>query len=196
MITRTEIQENKPGLVLVFSLLSLIVLTATVPKIQAKAWAGSDIAREYRIKAAFIYNFAKFVHWPDNAFPEKDSPLVLCIMGEDPFGDALDMLKGKTVRGRPLRILKVSQIAHLPTCHIVFVASSQHALLPGYLEKLRGRPILTVSDIPGFASLGGAIGFFMVNERIRFEINRKAAEVNGLQISSQLMKLARIIGEH
>lgn len=196
MITRIQIKENKPTFVLVFSFLSLMVLTATVPRVKTKAWAESSMAQEYRIKAAFLYNFAKFVHWPESAFTSKNSPLVLCIMGDDPFGRALDMLKGKTVRGRPLRILKEPHVGHLPHCHIMFVASSQNAQLRKYLEKLRGQPILTVSDIPGFASIGGVIGFLMIDERIRFEINPKAAEVNRLQISSQLMKLARIVGEH
>ncbi|MBI5099240.1 MAG: YfiR family protein [Nitrospirae bacterium] len=149
----------------------------------------------YKVKAAFLYNFTKFVEWPADAFRDVGDPVTLCILGSDPFGDALDSIKDKTVGGRKFAVRKSLNPESLKGCHIIFVSESEREKLPAILNAVKNKHALTVGDMPGFAESGGIINLFMFENKVRFEINVDAAQHEGLAISSQLLKLARIVKE-
>lgn len=157
------------------------------------ALAEPPQSSEYLIKAAFLYNFAKFVNWPAEAFPNDSAPLVLCILGKDPFGVALESIKGKTVGGRKLVIQHLARLEDLEQYHILFITASEEKRLPKILSTIKGKPVLTVSDMKEFAHRGGITNFLTVEKKIHFEINVDAAHLAGLKISSQLLKLAKIV---
>ena len=149
---------------------------------------------EYQIKAAFLYNFAKFVEWPAKALLETRTSMTLCILGEDPFGADLEhILDGKTVNGRSIVVKRFSAIRGLEVCHILFISSSERHHLPEILEALGQASMLTVGETERFARLGGIINFTIEDNKVRFEINVDAAERAGLKISSRLLKLGKVI---
>jgi len=155
---------------------------------------------EYLIKAGFIYNFAKFVEWPSAAFAQPDSPIVIGVLGTDPFGSVLDRLvqdkkigqRGFVVRrykwGKDLKDLK-----DLRDCKILFVSTSEKAHADEIIQLVKWLPILTVGETPGFAERGGVIRFTVEDNRVRFEVNVDAAHQADLNISSRLLTLAKII---
>jgi len=159
----------------------------------AVAQAEGPASAEYLIKAAFLYNFAKFVEWPSEAFKDNLSPINLYILGSDPFGEALTSIRDKTVKGRRLSIKRVNTPEEISGCHILFVSASEKGDLKHVLSVLKNLAILTVSDVEKFAQRGGVINFIVVDNKIHFEINPDAAQQSGLKISSQLLKLARIV---
>ncbi len=149
---------------------------------------------EYQIKAAFLYNFAKFVEWPTKAFRDGSGSMNLCVLGEDPFGDDLEeTIQGKIVNGRELMIKRFKALQGVESCHILFISSLERGNLPQILAALKHMSLLTVGEMDRFAKLGGIINFTLQEKRVRFEINVDAAEQAGLKISSQLLKLAKII---
>lgn len=173
--------------------LVLIILVWTIICVGPMARGEPPVSREYALKAAFLFNFAKFVEWPKKAFLDESTPIVFCVLGEDPFGTALDPVKGRTVRGRKTVIRRSVKPDELTTCHICFVSKSEEEHLPGILEEVRDWHALTVSDVEGFAELGGVIGLVTVEDGIDLEINLEAADRAGLTVSSRLLKLAKII---
>jgi hypothetical protein len=161
------------------------------------AQAGPDSAkapssRESRIKAAFLYNFAKFTKWPATAFADAKAPLRLCVLGEDPFHGALAALKGRTAKNRPIVASRPSSMETLAKCHLLFVGASQGKRLATILEVLRGLPVLVVGEAPHFATSGGIIRLETVENRVRFDINVGAAQNAKLKIDSRLLRLGRI----
>ncbi|MBI3622058.1 MAG: YfiR family protein [Nitrospirae bacterium] len=152
---------------------------------------------EYAVKAAFIYNFAKFVEWPtpsSGQASEQDGVFVIGILGQDPFGGALDeMVAGKTVRDKKITVKRFSNIEDAMNSHIVFIGHSEKETIARIIKRLDGAPVLTVSDIGRFAELGGMIELVIDQNRVRFAINVAAVEQAGLKPSSQLLKLARIV---
>ncbi len=167
------------------------VLADTETKERADAKASAS--REYRIKAAFLYNFAKFTVWPAAAFADAKAPLRLCVLGEDPFHGALAALEGRTVKNRPIVASRPASADSLGQCHLLFVSASEHGRLATILESLRGMPVLAVGDTPGFARSGGTIRLEIVSNKVRFEINVGAAQNAKLKIDSRLLRLGRIV---
>lgn len=169
------------------------------------SWAPGALAQdrdssnssEYLIKAGFIFNFAKFVEWPQNTFSQPDSPIVIGILGTDPFGSIIDQIvQDKKIGGRGIVIKRLKWGADskdLKECKILFVGASERAHLDELVQSLRGLPILTVGETPGFAERGGVIRLVLEDNRVRFEVNVDAARQSGLTISSRLLTLARII---
>ena len=155
------------------------------------AWASEF--DEYAVKAAYLYNFAKYVEWPPKAFPVASAPLLICIAGANPFGEALAALSGKTVESHPVEVRHIPMATSLDPCHIVFIGRAEQGRLKTVLAKLAFRPILTVSDIGDFARAGGMIGLVEAEQRIRFDINLTATQQANLKLSSQLLKLATIV---
>lgn len=155
------------------------------------AWAGEF--NEYAVKAAYLYNFAKFVEWPSRAFASVGAPLLICIAGANPFGDALAALTDKRVGSRPVEVRHYPAATGLDSCHIVFISRVEQGRFKTVLAKLSRLPILTVSDIGDFAQAGGMIGLVEAEQRIRFDINLAATRQAGLNLSSQLLKLATIV---
>jgi len=149
---------------------------------------------EFEVKAAFLYNFARFVEWPAETGHDPGTPFVIAILGHDPFGAVLDYtVAGKTVGGRPIEVRRVARADEARDAQIVFVSPSERPNTATILKTL-GRPgILTVGDTDGFASQGGAINFTVQARRVRFEINPTAAEQARLKMSSQLLKLATLV---
>lgn len=146
---------------------------------------------EYQIKAAFIFHFAKFVEWPAAAFPKASSPIIVGVIGENPFQDALEKtMKNKTVDEHPMVIREFRSAADAANCHILFISSSEKARLPQILKQLKGRSVLTVGEMPGFTEAGGMINFVLEGTKIRFRIKNDAANDAGLKISSKLLNLS------
>ncbi len=152
--------------------------------------------REYQLKAVFLFNFAQFVEWPATAFADTTVPLVIGVLGEDPFGHFLDdVIKGESVNGRPLVIQRYRNVEEIERCHILYIAKSETARLAPTVNHLRGRPVLTVSDIEGSAPVGVMIRLLEENKKIRLRINLEAARRAGLVFSSKLLRPAEIINE-
>jgi hypothetical protein len=146
---------------------------------------------EQQLKAAFLLNFAKFVEWPPTAFGEATSPIVLGILGENPFGDVLEQtIRGKTINNRPLVVKPFRSSAETTNCHILFISASEKPRLPEILAGLRGASVLTVAEMDRFTETGGMINFIRQGNKIRFQINEVAAKSAGLKISSKLLSLA------
>jgi YfiR/HmsC-like len=147
---------------------------------------------EYEVKAAMLYNFARFVDWPPQFLPEPPAPLVLGVLGPDPFGPILEStLRGVTVNGRPIEVRRFATLAELKICHILFISADAKSL-PLVFETLEKSGVLTVGDTEKFARHGGVIGFTLNENKVHFEINLDAAERAGLKISSKLLKLATV----
>ena len=149
---------------------------------------------EYQVKAAFLFHFAQFVDWPEGTFKEADSPLTYCTIGEDPFHGALDAsLNGKTIEARVVRVQHIKQAQQIPGCQILFIGAAENRLIPEVLTATRGTSVLTVGESEHFARNGGMIGFFLEENKIRFEINLEAAEHAKLRVSSRLLALAKTV---
>ena len=160
------------------------------------ALAQSKEASEYEVKAAFLYNFAKFVEWPPDASRDLSDPLTICIVGQDPFGTVLDeAVRGKTISGHNLVIRRLKPGQTWKGCQIAFISSSEGKDLLSILEGSKRSGVLTVGETEGFAQLGGMINFVIEQERVHFEVNVEDAERAGLKISSKLLSLAKIVRE-
>ncbi len=152
------------------------------------------LPREYQLKAIFLFNFAQFVDWPSEAFPEGQTPLVIGVLGEDPFGAYLDeTVRGEIVNNRPLLVQRYRRVEEIQTCHVLFISRSEAGQLEQILADLKGRSILTVSDVDGFAGRGGMIRFVIENNKIRLRVNLEAAKDADLVISSKLLRPAEIV---
>jgi hypothetical protein len=139
-----------------------------------------------------MYNFAKFVQWPAAAFPQSQSPLTLCVIGQDEFGAALDTIDHKVAQQRELQVRRRVRLEDVKSCHILLVAQSERARLASILRAVSGASVLTVSDIDRFAEAGGMIGFYDLDNKLQFAINPEQARSSLLQINSQLLKLSKI----
>ncbi|MBN1931851.1 MAG: YfiR family protein [Desulfobacterales bacterium] len=161
---------------------------------ETHAYADSVLYREYLVKAAFLYNFAKFVDWPIEVFEDEHAPIYLCILGKNPFDDdVIQSIENKTVDGRKLLVETSKHAKDHSKCHILFISRSMEKEAKQILTDIKDRPVLTVSDIAEFTSLGGIIEFIVINNKIRFEINIDSARHAGLKISSHLLKMAKIV---
>lgn len=149
--------------------------------------AQSFSSREYEIKAAYLYNFVKYVDWPSG------DTITIGVLGGNPFGSALAPLDGKIVKGRRLVIKALDSVHAAQKCQIIFISSSEKQRLPEIFENLKSARVLTVGETQGFASGGGIINFIEENNKVHFEINAEAARRIGLNISSELLKLARLV---
>lgn len=149
---------------------------------------------EYELKAAFLFNFAKFIDWPESSFANEHSPFAICVLGTDPFGPALDRtLHGKMVGNRPVTLARITEIVQARQCQVVFVAASESKRLPEIIDRLQNTSVLLVGESDGFAEAGGAIQFTLEDNRVRFTINTDVADRAGLKFSSKLLALARIV---
>jgi hypothetical protein len=158
---------------------------------------AQDSLPEYQVKAAYLFNFLKFVEWPDDAFSDPLAPFVIGIAGDDPFGESLpQVIIGKTVQGRDLVIRRYRAGEPMRGCHILFIDVSEKKRLPQLLAGLKGSSVLVVSDMAGFLNEGGMIQFVSENSRVRFAINVEATGRANLKVSSKLLSLARVEGSN
>jgi hypothetical protein len=155
---------------------------------------AATLPTDYEVKAAFLYNFAKFVRWPDEAASRPR--FVLAIVGDDPFGDVIDRaFVGKTVLGRPVEIRRTRVVREAAAAQMVFIGSSERAHLPEVLAALKGESVLTVGDMDRFADGGGMVGFRLKDSTVRFEVNLRPLREARLQMSSQIIRLAQRVIE-
>ena len=156
---------------------------------------AQDALSEYQVKAAYLFNFLKFVEWPNESFADPLAPIEIGVVGEDPFGNALpQVVTGKTVQGRDL-VIRIYRIGEdFRGAHILFISASERKRLPMILSSLRGSSVLTVADTEGFLDAGGMIQFLNENGRVRFAINVDATGRAKLKMSSKLLSLAKVVG--
>lgn len=160
----------------------------------AVAAAQSEAPSEYEVKAAFLFNFTKFVEWPEGSFEDSHSPIVIGIIGEDPFGDSLTrIVAGQKAQGRAIVITKYRRGDDLRRCHVLFIGSSEHQRTAQILVGLQDAGVLTVSDIDGFAAAGGVMQFVMQENRVRLVVNLEAATQSKLRVSAKLLALAQVV---
>ncbi|MDD5010829.1 MAG: YfiR family protein [Phycisphaerae bacterium] len=179
--------------------------------IAPKAHADAASAREYQVKAAFLYNFIMFVDWPEEKMPAVNEPIIIGIIGKDPFGDAFDPVKDKQAKDRKVVVkrfkgledLKKSgedefnkQIEAVKKCHLLFVCPSEEKVIRDITDLVKDNNILIVGDMPKFLEAGGGIiNFVLEEQKVRFEVDANVAKQAGLKIRSQLLRLAtRVIG--
>lgn len=143
---------------------------------------------EYEVKAAFLYNFTRFITWTDPQASEPD--LQICVLGENPFGDLLDQLDGRVSQGRTLGLAHPKSLSESQDCQILFVGSARSRELQAITDYAKQHQMLTISEIPGFVEAGGIIGYVKEGNVIRFEINLDAAQSAGLHVNSRLLELA------
>ncbi len=190
------------------------VMALILVSVAAETHADSASGREYQIKAAFIYNFIKFVDWPKEKVAENNEPVTIGIIGKDPFGNAFAPVKDKEDKGRkvlikrfkPIEELKKSgekdktllerEIESLRKCHLLFICLSEEKSIKEIINLVKDHSVLTIGDVQGFLESGGIINFIMEEKKVRFEINMTAANRAKLKIRSQLLRLAkRVVGD-
>lgn len=153
---------------------------------------AADTRPEYEVKAAFLLNFTKFIQWPSVAFESPDSPTTICILGDDPFGSALDQaVEGEVVNGRRLTVKRLQRAPTPKSCQVLFISKSENAVTD--LLASLGMGVLTVSDRDGFLREGGMISFVIENRHVRFDISQRAAARASLTISARMLNVARIV---
>ena len=161
--------------------------------------AGADPTRtaepasygEYLVKAAFLYNFAKFTEWPSDAYANGAAPLRVCVLGQDPFGTALETIEGKRIKQRLVATLRIARLDQARRCQVLYISASERDRLGAILARLGREPILTVTDLPGLDPPGAMINFQTVADKVRFEIDTDHAAFAGLSFSSKLLSLAK-----
>ncbi len=162
-----------------------------------RAAAGPEpatVSAEYRVKAGFLFNFPQFIEWPARAFATAQAPIVIGVLGEDPFGSYLDeLVRGEKVGGHPIIVRRYRRGDDSADCHILFISGSEAGQFPKIVSALAGRSVLTVADEDGFERAGGMVRLAIENGKIRLRINPDAAKASGLAISSKLLRLAKMI---
>lgn len=157
------------------------------------ARADDSHTLEYRVKAAFLYNFTKFIEWPPETFPSPEDPIRVGVLGDEEFEEVLrESLQEKEVAGRKIVVISLPKEQAPGPVHILFLGKSERGKAGQMLRQIQ-RGVLTIGDFPRFAEMGGVINFILVGEKVHFEINPEAAQRGGLKISSKLLKLARIV---
>ena len=174
--------------------LSLIFLLGAALQLRAQAPSPGPAFDEYQVKAAFLYNFAKFVEWPAGTFASPSDPIVICIVGENSFGSTLEnMVQGKKIGDRAFVVRRLPDMLHPGKCQILFIGAAEWKRTPGWIEGLKGASILTVGEGDDFTALGGIIDFKLQGPRVRIQVDLEAAERSRLRISSKLLSLAEVV---
>jgi len=167
------------------NVLAILLLCCSISTVTA----SEPAAREYQVKAAFLYNFSRFVIWPG----EIEDTFNLCVVGSNPFNGLLDTLIGKSVNNSIIIIEYHENIDTIDDCHLAYIGQSLEYDIERTMSVLRNMPILTISDIDRFTHAGGMIRFKLDNKKVRFDINIDAIDSSGLIISSKLLSLATIV---
>jgi len=174
-------------------LLKARLLLAVMLLLNSLALPAQPAAKEYEVKAAFLFNFTRFVEWPPAAFSSAANPFVIGVLGENPFGTYMEsIVEGEKVNGHPVTVAYYKTAAEIKTCHILFVSQGESKKLGLLINDLNSRSILTVSDAGGFLKSGGMIRLFSRDSKIKMEVNVGASKAGNLVISSRLLKLAEI----
>ncbi len=191
-----------------FIIAALLLALCVGPQVRAE----SESVREYQVKAAFLYNFIMFVDWPEAKMPNDDSPVIIGVVGKNPFNGAFDPVKDKQAKGKKVvvkwfngleelkksgRAEMDSQIEAVRKCHLLFICSSEKKVVNEIMDLIKDHNILTIGDMDKFLeSNGGMINFLLKDKKVRFEVNLGAARQANLEIRSQLLRLAvKVIGQ-
>jgi len=193
LLTRTlvNLRVRLWGRLVLTSMLAILVLSP--------APAGSESTspgrtHEYNLKAVFLFQFAHFVTWPAGSFRDENTPITIGVLGEDPFGGALDeVVAGEVVGARRLDVRRYQLVDQVGACHILFISASEAGRLPAVLAGLKGRNVLTVGDTKDFATRGGIVGFAVDRKRLKLRVNLAAADSAQLTISSKLLRQAEVV---
>ncbi len=193
-LAKTAFRNNLCANILLTAGIGLLFGASPSEIIAQQYQSDPEISREYPIKAAYLYNFGRYVEWPAASFGEKDAPFVIGIGGEEGIGEILDSIAHeKKLEGRSIVIKRFNSSADFSACHILFISRSvSEAEEERFLAKARGNPILVVGEKPEFLSRGGIINFTVEDNKVRFEISPKDAKIAGLKISAKLLSLAKI----
>jgi hypothetical protein len=160
-------------------------------------FAQKSKPQEYEVKATYLYNFARFVEWPSSSAAAKSDSFAICVLGQDPFGPALDaIVTGESIDGKAVLAKRVSKPQDAVSCRVLYISSSEESRLKEVLAALDKSGVLTVSDIPQFSQRGGMIEFTLQGNNVRFEVNLAIAENTGLTLSSELLKVAITVRKH
>ena len=177
-------------------ILALLCVTVFLPISSAKAQSEQPQKLiEEKIKAGLVYNFLKYTIWPDSPSLEKDGRLKVCLFGDDAFDGYLSPMEGRTAQKMVISISRISQLSEIKNCNLLFVHRSRENSLDELFGYLRGRPVLTVSDIRGFSDEGGMIELATENERINFHINKSAMRNVDLVVQDRILKLAKSVSD-
>ncbi len=172
---------------------SLLALVCLLGLAVSRSAAQTGTQHEYELKAAVLYHIIEYVEWPGVSTSAQSPAIQIGLLGQFPFVDALELLGGKTIQGRKVVVRKVTGSRDAQDCQVVFISASEKPRIPEIVSELKGRPILTVSEIDGFAERGGMVNLVTGQNRIVMEINRQMTAEARLNISSQLLKLARVL---
>jgi len=150
--------------------------------------------QENKVKAVFLFQFINYVEWPTNAFKTPTAPIVVGVLGNDPFGPLLDQtMKGEKLHGRALQVRRGRTVEELAGCHVLYVSESEERRTKEIINAVTNKPVLTVGDFEGFAREGGVMNYYIENDKVKFEANLHAASNARIKLSSQLLKLAKIV---
>lgn len=172
------------GKILVFGFIALLFQTAS---------ARADSVAEYGVKAGFVYNFAKFVEWPDRVFTAAAAPLRLCILGKAPLDGKLQLLAERQAQGHPIEVIDNPSPQDWRNCQMLYLGADQASRMKTLRGALAHTPVLTISDIPNFAQQGGMIELYIEEGRVRFAINLAMAQQAGLKLDAQMLRMAKIV---
>jgi len=167
------------------------LLALTLPGISLNARADQAAISEYSLKAVLFFKLPQFVYWPDAA--NVRGSLIFCILGNNPFGKALEQLAREPIDGRPVEIVNLAAVSDGIVCDFIFISRSESASVETIIRKFAGKRVVTVSDIPGFAKAGGMVELTVSGERIGVTLNRRAAQKQGLEFNAQLLRLAKVV---
>lgn len=171
--------------------MAALVLLALAATVLGRAVEAPGIAKEHQLKAAFLYNFTKFVDWPPQRFEKPDAPIVIAVLGRNPFDDALrELAIDRKVNGRAVKFVRAEAPAQAMSAHLVFIAAGEEPRFAAAIAALNAGGVLTVGESERFAAAGGAITFVMEDSKVRFVINLAATQVAQVRVSAQLQKLA------
>lgn len=175
---------------LIIIIACLLVVFSTI-----NAFPQSIVGTEYEVKAAFLYNVAKFVEWPHDSFNDEEDLLILCVQSNNPETDVFSSLNNKKVAGRKIMVIKCEDTEQIEKCHILFIDSKERSFIKKSLKSVKDMSILTVGHYRDFEYEGGIINFFTEQGRLRFEVNLEAAKRVGLKLGSQLLMSAEIFNQ-
>jgi hypothetical protein len=173
--------------------LSLLLAWTLVSGLPAGSLAAGALT-EYEVKAGFLYHVGWFVEWPATTVQDSAPTFIIGVLGAHPFGGVLDdVMRGKTIRERPVVIKYYQRVEEAVSSHVLFISASEEPRLPAILAVLERTPVLTVSDLERFTEGGGMIALRLVDRKVHFDINMDATERAGLKLSSQLLRLAKVV---
>lgn len=171
-----------------------LMLFAVLLSFGANAPPQEEITKEYQVKAVFLYNFTQFIEWPPDAFAQPDAPLVIGILGPDPFGKYLDeTIQGEKVNGHPLVVQRFQTLAEVAHCQVLFISTDEKNQWKPIFEYAKAKHVLTVGDVTNFSRQGGMVRFFPEENKIRIRINLTSVKDADLKVSSKLLRLAEIV---